>query len=119
MNIDITNVGNNLFPIKNGLDGLTKLHPSQPLNVIAEDGLDDPSSDNLIIGNNEEMKGEWSSCKDICDVCQIKRITGTCNQCGIYQYGIMKYDNQISFDIKVRRREYGISTEPTIIKSNT
>lgn len=90
---------------------------SQPLNVIAKDGLDKSSFDNFTT-NNDFTKGV-NNYNEICTICQIKNIVGTCKQCGIYQYGIMENNNQPSFDITVRRRRNVTNTEPSDVKSDS
>lgn len=102
----------------------TKLHPSQPLNVIAGDGLDDPSPGDIMVDDgetneptepsSEELVGMedddgdegWGETKEICSICQIEQIVGTCSHCGIYLYGSGTYPSlPVQFDIKVRRRQ--------------
>ena len=95
----------------------TRMHPSQPLNVIAGDGLDDPSPNKHIESCNneknstnnkdiEEKKGDWKRYTEICDICQIDTIIGTCDHCGINLYCSGEYPEfPCQFDIKVRRRQ--------------
>lgn len=122
----------------------TKLHPSQPLNVIAGDGMDTPSpatvddeqvavgyvypgedsSYGVMVDPNYDpekiidKEGGWRSHNQICAICQIERIVGTCSHCGIWQYcSGDEGDNQ--FDIKVRRRQNGTSTKPSDVESDS
>lgn len=110
----------------------TKLHPSQPLNVIAGDGLDDASpgdtmakddvefkkfdpsfhgitKEDMDVLNNEkdsEKEDENSKYNEICKTCQIITITGTCAHCGIHLYCSGAYPElPVQFDITVRRRQ--------------
>lgn len=76
----------------------TKMHPSQPLNTIAGDGLDETSPSDAEtttkiedvddVSNLTDKKTEKEFCEEICSICQINKILGTCNHCGIYIYGL-------------------------------
>lgn len=84
--------------------------PSQPLNVIARDGLGNPSNISIHKEADElkdkQKKGDWETYTKLCDICQIKVITGTCDHCGIGVYGSDVYLTiPDQFDIKVRRRQ--------------
>ena len=69
----------------------TKMDQMQPLNeirtpVIQSDMVDEESGD------------YQDGYTDICNICQIYKITDSCKRCGLYQYGKM-------FDIMIRRRQ--------------
>ena len=54
----------------------------------------------------EEKKGDWKRYTEICDICQIDTIIGTCDHCGIKLYCSGEYPEfPCQFDIKVRRRQ--------------
>lgn len=89
----------------------TRLNPMQPLNEISSSSFEDVLKCEM--DKNREKENETNdndeyvdNYKIICNDCQIAMITGSCMQCGLYQYGD-RYD----FLIKRRRRNNAISTK--------
>lgn len=94
-------------------NGSTKLSPSQPLNEI---GGDRGTFYDVLKGEFDKVKNELGGSNEdtspnqdtedeyekgysaICEICQIQSITGSCQKCGLYQYGQQ-------FDIMTRRRQ--------------
>lgn len=58
--------------------------------------------------------------ENICDVCQIPRFTGSCINCGIYQYCLGNFDNDTQFEIVgVRRINNGTGTKSSDVESDS
>ena len=102
--------------VEHKTDNATRMHPSQPLNVIGGESTDSsPPNAELVKQEVETIPdGEWESVDVLCEQCQIIDISD-CKKCGIYQYSVRKE----LFDIKVRRRQNGVSTESSDVKSDS
>lgn len=81
---------------------------SQPLNPIG--GVQSPPINETIENTSVSL-----SHMEICAGCQIIRITGTCDRCGIYQYCSGLFDDANQFEILGIRR---INTNGTSTKSS-
>lgn len=94
-------------------NGGTALSPNQPLNKIGDEPgtfydvlkgefnkvKNDLGGSNEDTSQNQDTEDEYEKgYSALCEICQIQSITGSCQKCGLYQYGQQ-------FDIMTRRRQ--------------
>lgn len=81
--------------------GYTVMNQMQPLDVIGGNNKKPEEPESYIFSEEDFNPGYTEICMD----CQIFKITDSCKQCGLYQYGNL-------FDIMTRRKDnHGVSTK--------